>query len=88
MISFFEPYSSNKEILKDNSNAVSEMETRADIRAMAVAGANYDENYKKERRDLISRSYPLQVRQKKLEVDFASIRKELIESRHGCRLVS
>lgn len=88
MISFFEPYSSNKEILRDNSNAVSEMETRADIRAMAVAGANYDENYKKERRDLVSRSYPLQVRQKKLEVDFASIRKELIESRHGCRLVS
>ena len=63
------------------------MEIKADIQAIAYAGANYDENYKKERQELVNKTFPAQVKQKKLEEDFARIRKELIEEKSGCRLV-
>ena len=87
LISFFGHYKENKAELDSLNQAVSDMETKADVYATAYAGANYDENYKKERQELVNKTFPAQVKQKKLEEDFAKIRKELIETRSGCRLV-
>ena len=88
LISFFEPYRKNSKLLEGQQKAVSDMETRADVYATAFAGANYDENYKKERQELVSKTYPTQVQLKKLEGDFALLKKELISARSGCRLVN
>ena len=87
LITFYEPYKENKIELETLNQAVSDMEIKADIQAIAYAGANYDENYKKERQELVNKTFPAQVKQKKLEEDFARIRKELIEEKSGCRLV-
>ena len=88
LISFFESYRKNSKLLEGQQKAVSDMETRADVYATAFAGANYDENYKKERQELVSKTYPTQVQLKKLEGDFALLKKELISARNGCRLVN
>lgn len=87
LIDFFDPYMENRKVLEEQQKAVSDMETKADVYAVAFAGANYDENYKKDRQKLVSKTYPTQVKLKKLEGDFALLKKELISARSGCRLV-
>lgn len=87
LIDFFEPYSKKSKVLESQNKAVSDMESKADVLATAYAGANYNSNYKKERQELVSRTYPTQVELKKLEGDFAKLRKNLIAARGECRLV-
>lgn len=55
----------NRKYLEKQQKAISDMETRADVMAVAFEGANYDENYKTERQKLISNTYPTQVQLKK-----------------------
>ena len=87
LIIFFEPYMENRKYLEKQQKAISDMETKADVMAVAFEGANYDEKYKTERQKLISNTYPTQVQLKKMEGDFALIKKELISARNECRLV-
>ena len=77
----------NRKYLEKQQKAISDMETRADVMAVAFEGANYDENYKTERQKLISNTYPTQVQLKKMDGDFALLKKELISTRNECRLV-
>ena len=87
LIAFFEPYMENKNLLDSLNNDVSDMETRADVYAIAYAGANNDEKYKKERQELLNKTFPVQAKMKKLEGDFSAARNELVEERSGCHLV-
>ncbi|WP_034451077.1 tetratricopeptide repeat protein [Butyrivibrio sp. AE2032] len=87
LIDFFEPYMKARKVLEAQQKEVSDMETKADVYATAFAGANYDENYKKERQKLVSKSYPALVQLKKMEGDFALLKKKLISAGNGCRLV-
>lgn len=87
LIDFFEPYMKTRKVLEAQQKEVSDMETKADVYATAFAGANYDENYKKERKELVSKTYPALVQLKKLESDFALLKKKLISAGNGCRLV-
>ena len=63
------------------------METKADVYAAAFPGANYDDEYKQERQELVSKTYPAQVKLKKLEEEFSGVLNELTAARNGCRLV-
>lgn len=87
LVSFFEPYKENKDQIRSLDGDVKLMEAKADVYAKAYEGANYNDEYQKERRELVSKTYPAQVKLKKLEADFADIRRSLIDERAGCRLV-
>ena len=87
LISYFEPYQETKKELDSLSIAVLEMETKADVYAAAFPGANYDDEYKQERQELVSKTYPAQVKLKKLEEEFSGVLNELTAARNGCRLV-
>jgi len=87
LIGFIEPYQKNRKVLEEQQKAVSDMETKADVYAIAFSGANSDESYKKERQKLVSKTYPTQVQLKKMEGDFALLKKNLISARRECRLV-
>ena len=87
LVSFFEPYKENKDQIRSLDGDVKQMEAKADVYAKAYEGANYNDEYQKERRELVSKTYPAQVKLKKLEADFADIRRSLIDERAGCRLV-
>ena len=87
LISLFKPYQENKKELDLLNDAVADMEIKADVYAIAFAGANYGEEYKTERQKLVSKTYPVQVNLKKLEEQFSGVQKELTELRDGCRLV-
>ena len=87
LVSFFKPYQENKKELDSLNAAVADMEVKADVYATAFAGANYGEEYKTKRQELVSKTYPLQVKQKKLQEDFERVLKDLIDGREGCRLV-
>ena len=87
LISYFKPYQENKKQLDSLNGAVADMEIKADVYATAFAGANYGEEYKRERQELVSKTYPLQVKRKKLEEDFENVLKGLVDGREGCRLV-
>ena len=87
LVSFFEPYKENKVQIRSLDGDVKQMEAKADVYAKAYEGANYNDEYQKERRELVSKTYPAQVKLKKLEADFADIRRSLIDERAGCRLV-
>ena len=87
LISYFEPYAASKKELESLNNDVSDMETKADVYAIAYEGANYNEDYKESRQKLVNKTFPAQVSMKKLEGEFANVRKELVEERSSCRLV-
>ena len=87
LISLFEPYAENQKQLEALNSDVADMETKADVYAIAFEGANYDEKYKKERQELLNKTFPAQVKIKKLKGDFDIIMKELIEEKSACRLV-
>ena len=53
----------------------------------AFPGANYDDEYKQERQELVSKTYPAQVKLKKLEEEFSGVLNELTSARNGCRLI-
>ena len=87
LLPLFETYKENKKQLRSLNGDVKQMEAKADVYAKAFEGANSNDEYQKERRELLNKMYPAQVKLKKLEADFADIRRSLVEERSGCRLV-
>ncbi len=87
LLPLFEPYKENKKQLRSLNGDVKQMEAKADVYAKAFEGANSNDEYQKERRELLNKMYPAQVKLKKLEADFADIRRSLVEEKAGCRLV-
>lgn len=87
LVSFFKPYQENKDELDSLNAAVADMEIKADVYATAFAGANYGDEYKAKRQELVSKTYPMQVKQKKLAEDFERVLKDLVDGREGCRLI-
>lgn len=87
LVSYFGPYRENSELLDSLNGKVTDMEIRADVYATAFAGANYDDKFKAERQQLVSRTFPAQVKKKKLEGEFEDILKVLTEERSESLLV-
>lgn len=87
LMSYFEPYRENGEQLESLNSKVTDMEVRADVYALAFEGANYDDEFKKKRQDLVNKTFPAQVKKKKLENEFQDILNSLVEERSTCLLV-
>jgi hypothetical protein len=63
------------------------MEVRADVYALAFEGANYDDEFKNKRQELVNKTFPAQVQKKKLEKEFKDILNSLVEERSSSLLV-
>ena len=87
LVSYFEPYRENSELLESLKSKVTDMEARADVYATAFEGANYNDEYKTQRQRLVNETYPAQVKKKKFEEGFKEIRNSLVEERAACLLV-
>ena len=87
LVSYFGPYRENSELLDSLNGKVTDMEIRADVYATAFAGANYDDKFKAERQQLVNKTFPVQVKKKKLEGEFEDILNDLTEERRESRLV-
>ncbi|MCR5341333.1 MAG: hypothetical protein K6E60_08290 [Saccharofermentans sp.] len=87
LVSYFEPYRENRELLESLNGKVADMEIRADVYATAFAGANYDDEFKAKRQELVNKTFPAQFKKKKLEEEFKEIQSGLVEERAACLLV-
>ena len=87
LVSYFEPYRENSELLESLNSKVTDMEVRADVYATAFAGANYDDEFKAKRQELVNKTFPVQVKKKQLEKEFKEILSSLVEERAACILV-
>ena len=87
LVSYFGPYRENSELLELLNSKVTDMEIRADVYATAFEGANYNDKFKAERQQLVNKTFPAQVKKKKLEEEFKEIRNSLVEERAACLLV-
>ena len=87
LMSYFEPYRENLEQLEALNSDVTDMEIRADVYATAFAGANYNDEFKNKRQELVNKTFPAQVQKKKLEKEFKDILNSLVEERSASLLV-
>ncbi|MCR4776701.1 MAG: hypothetical protein K5869_10035 [Saccharofermentans sp.] len=87
LVSYFEPYRENSELLESLKSKVTDMEARADVYATAFEGANYNDEYKAKRQALVNETFPAQVKMKKLEEEFKAILKDLTEEKSASLLV-
>ena len=76
----------HEQLEKLNSD-VTDMEIRADVYATAFAGANYNDEFKNKRQELVNKTFPAQVQKKKLEKEFKDILNSLVEERSTSLLV-
>ena len=58
-----------------------------DVYATAFAGANYNDECKAKRQELVNKTFPVQVKKKQLEKEFKEILSSLVEERAACILV-
>lgn len=87
LMSYFGPYRENGEQFELLNSKVTDMEVRADVYALAFEGANYDDDFKKKRQELVNKTFPAQVQKKKFEKEFNDILNSLVEERSASLLV-
>ena len=81
LIALYEDYTSNSQKLDLCNNAVDEFDARTDVYAVAFSGPDFRAKTEAERKELMSKSYPYQIKKKKIEEEFAALRKTIIGMR-------
>ena len=81
LIALYEDYTSNSQKLDLCNNAVDEFDARTDVYAVAFSGPDFRAKTEAERKELMSKSYPYQIKKKKIEQEFAALRKTIIGMR-------
>ena len=81
LISLYETYSYNSQMLDVINNKVEEFDSRTEVFAVAFSGPDFREKSETERKALLSKAYPYQVKNKKIEEDFSSLRNKILGMR-------
>ena len=63
------------------NNKVEEFDSRTEVFAVAFSGPDFREKSETERKALLSKAYPYQVKNKKIEEDFSSLRNKILGMR-------
>ena len=86
MVGFCEEYSENKKKINENTLAVKAHEANTAVMDVAFHGRDFRITRENERNELLSKAYPYQARNKKLESEFRELCNSVLKSHSDCVL--
>ena len=87
LIDYYDEYKANKTEIDKIDNEVKDFEADTAVMNEAFHGKDFRTKAEAQRSSLVSKAYPYQVKNKKIEVDFKELRKSITEMRSDSILV-